>query len=149
MLQRASGGETAKLRAFFDVGVFNPLAQSYRNTSLAQCYQRNELEKRRAYDERVREIEHGSFSPLVFNTSGGMGKTANIVYKRIASMIAEKQDKTLQQDDALDPMQTKFPFVEIIHHVPPWISLNPTSPRKSLHQQKHGPRLLVLIPYLY
>ena len=56
--------------AFFDVRVFNPFAQSYRNTSLVQCYQRNEMEKRRAYDERVREIEHGSFSPLVFSTTG-------------------------------------------------------------------------------
>ena len=80
-------------RAFFDVRVFNPLAQSYRNTPLAQCYQRNEMEKKRAYDERVREIEHGSFSPLVFTTSGGMGITAAVVYKRIASLIAEKQDK--------------------------------------------------------
>ena len=76
--------------AFFDVRVFNPFAQSYRNTSLSQCYRRNEMENKRAYDERVREIEHGSFSPLVFSTSGGMGTTATVVYKRIASMIAEK-----------------------------------------------------------
>ena len=38
-------------RAFFDVRVFNPFAPSYRNTSLAQCYRKKELEKRRAYDE--------------------------------------------------------------------------------------------------
>ena len=79
--------------AFFDVRVFNPFAQSYQNTSLAQCYQRNEMERRRAYDERVREIEHGSFSPLVFSTTGGMGTTATVVYKRIASLIAEKYEK--------------------------------------------------------
>ena len=79
--------------AFFDVRVFNPFAQSYRNTSLSQCYRRNEMEKKRAYDERVREIEHGSFSPLVFSTSGGMGTIATVVYKRIASMIAEKHNK--------------------------------------------------------
>ena len=41
-------------RAFFDVRVFNPFAPSYRNTSLSQCYRKNELEKRRAYDERIR-----------------------------------------------------------------------------------------------
>ena len=80
-------------RAFFDVRVFNPFAQSYRNTSLPQCYRQNELEKKRAYDERVREIEHGSFSPLVFSTTGGMGTTATVVYKRLASLIADKQNK--------------------------------------------------------
>ncbi len=79
--------------AFYDVRVFNPFAQSYRNTSLSQCYRRNEMEKKRAYDERVREIEHGSFSPLVFSTSGSMGTTATVVYKRIASIIAEKHNK--------------------------------------------------------
>ena len=79
--------------AFFDVRVFNPFAPSYRNSSLAICYRKNELEKKRAYDQRVREIEHGSFSPLVFSTSGGMGTTATVVYKRIASLIATKYDK--------------------------------------------------------
>ena len=80
-------------RAFFDVRVFNPFAPSHRNTPLTQCYRRNEMEKRRTYEEQIREIEHGSFSPLVFSTSGGMGTTATVVYKRLASLIAEKQDK--------------------------------------------------------
>ena len=69
------------------------MAPSYRNTSLSQCYRRNELEKRRVYNERIREVEHGSFSPLVFSTAGGMGTTANVVYKRIASLIADKHGK--------------------------------------------------------
>ena len=76
-------------RAFFDVRVFNPHAPSYQNTPLAQCYRKNEQEKKRAYDQRIREIEHGSFSPLVFSTTGGMGTTATVVYKRLAAMMAE------------------------------------------------------------
>ena len=80
-------------RTFFDVRVFNPFSPSHHNTPLTQCYRRNEMEKRRTYEERIREIEHGSFSPLVFSTSGGMGTTATVVYKRLASLIAEKQDK--------------------------------------------------------
>ena len=81
-------------RAFFDVRVFNPFAQSLRNTPLPQCYRQNELQKKRAYDQRVREIERGSFSALVFSTTGGMGTTATTVYKRLASMIANKHNKT-------------------------------------------------------
>ena len=73
--------------------VFNPLSQTYHNTSLTQCFRRNELEKRRAYDERIREIELGSFSPLVFSTTGSMGPTAATVYKRLAAIIAEKNNK--------------------------------------------------------
>lgn len=71
--------------AFIDIWVFNPYAPYYRNFSLAQFCQKNELEKTRAYQERVQEIEHGSFSPLVFSVAGGIGDIATIVYKRLAS----------------------------------------------------------------
>ena len=74
--------------AFFDIRVFNPLAPSNRNHTLTSCYRRNEQEKRRTYDQRVRVIEHGSFTPLVFSASGGMGPTARVFYKKLASMIA-------------------------------------------------------------
>ena len=80
-------------RAFFDVRLFNPFAPTYLNTSLPQCYHRHEQEKRRAYEERVREIERGSFSPLVFSTTGGMGPTATVVYRRLAALISEKRKK--------------------------------------------------------
>ena len=81
-------------RAFFDVRVFGPFAQSHWNTSLSQCYKKNEREKRRVYDQCFREVDHGSFSPLVFSTAGGMGPTASVVYKRIASMLAQKCDQS-------------------------------------------------------
>ena len=83
--------------AFFDVRVFNPFAHTYRNLPLTTCYRRNEQEKRRAYDQRVREIEHGCFSPLVFSASGGMGPTAKVVYKKLASMIATKHNQCYSQ----------------------------------------------------
>ena len=53
-------------------------------------YRRHELEKRHAYKERVREVEHGSFTPLVFSTSGGMGRAANTTYKHLAHLLSKK-----------------------------------------------------------
>ena len=52
-----------------------------------------ELEKKRCYEERFREIEHGSFTPLVLSAAGGIGPVATIVYKRLASLISEKQGR--------------------------------------------------------
>ena len=78
--------------ASFDIQVFNPHAPSYRNKSPMQCYKSNEQEKKRAYEERVREIEHGSFAPLACSISGGMVPIATTVYKRMASLIAEKHN---------------------------------------------------------
>lgn len=76
-----------------DLCVFSTFVQSCRNTSLGQCNCRNELEKQRVYDGRVKGAEHGIFSPLVFSTTDGMWNTTSIVYKLIASLIADKQNK--------------------------------------------------------
>ena len=83
--------------AFFDVWFFNPLTHNYHSLPLTTCYRRNEQEKRRAYDQRVREVEHGCFSPLVFSASGGMGPTAKVVYKKLAAMITSKHGQLYSQ----------------------------------------------------
>ena len=80
-------------QAYFDIRVFNPFAQTHRTSTLSQCHKRQEREKRRTYEERVREIEHGSFTPLVFSTSGGMGPTTTTAYKRLAALISEKHNQ--------------------------------------------------------
>ncbi len=84
-------------RTFVDVRVFNPHAPSNRNTSLEQCFRKHELEKKRAYEQRVREVEHASFTPLVLSASGGLGKETTVFYKRLASLLAEKWDQPYHQ----------------------------------------------------
>ena len=79
-------------KAFVDVRVFNPCAQSNRRSPLASVYRRHEQEKKRHYEERVREVERATFTPLVMSTTGGMGRAATTFYKRLASMISEKQN---------------------------------------------------------
>ena len=37
------------------------------------------------------EVEHGSFTPLVFSTTGGMGRQSTIFYSRLASLLARKR----------------------------------------------------------
>ena len=53
-------------QTFFDVRLFDPNANWYLNKALPQCYIQNEKEKKRQYNERVLEIDHASFTPLVF-----------------------------------------------------------------------------------
>ena len=70
-------------KAFVDVRVFNPSAQSNRHASLSSVYRKHEQEKRRQYDQRVREVEQATFTPLVLSTTGGMGRGATTFYRRI------------------------------------------------------------------
>ena len=81
-------------KAFVDVRVFNPCAQSNRRSPLATVYRRHEQEKRRQYEERVREVEHATFTPLV--------------YSRLASMISEK--RSTHYSNTLNWIRCKLSF---------------------------------------
>ena len=77
--------------AFFDVRVFYPFVPSYRNQSLPSLYRQHESKKRLEYGQRVREIEHGGFIPLVFSTAGSTAPEGTVFLKRLASLLAEKR----------------------------------------------------------
>ena len=81
-------------RVFFDVRIFNRYAPSNQHTSLQACFIYRNLEnaKKRAYDHRIREVEHGTFTPLVFSCTGGMSHAAVTTYKKLAAFIATKKD---------------------------------------------------------
>ncbi|KAG0723439.1 hypothetical protein GWK47_042743 [Chionoecetes opilio] len=68
----ARGFWTRGQRTFLDIRVFDPMAASHRELSLEAVHHRNELEKIRAYGDRILQVDHGTFTPLVFTTSGGM-----------------------------------------------------------------------------
>ena len=48
--------------------------------------------KKREYGDRVWEVEPASFTPLVFSTTGGMGREGTVFYRRLANLLADKQD---------------------------------------------------------
>ena len=74
--------------AFFDIRVFYPCASSYMAKSLPATYRWHEEQKKAAYGERIRQVERGYFSPLVFSSVGGAGGEAKNVLKRVVSRIA-------------------------------------------------------------
>ena len=69
--------------AFFDVRVCHPNAVSYRDLEPQQIYRIHENEKKRLYSRRVLDLKHGTFTLLVFTTTGGMGKEC-LMYHIIA-----------------------------------------------------------------
>ena len=89
---RATGFWGRQQCSFFDIRVFHPNAQSYRQTSIQNLYRRHEQAKKREYGDRIIEVENGSFTPLVFATTGGMGREATLFYRRVADQISTKRD---------------------------------------------------------
>ncbi len=78
---------------FFDIRVFHSHALSNCKTTSTACYCRHEQEKRRMYEKRVSEVEHGSFTPIVLSSSGGWGPSATVAFKGPASLLSKKLDQ--------------------------------------------------------
>jgi hypothetical protein len=55
-------------------------------------YRGAEKAKEREYAERIRNVEHADFNPLVFTTAGGMGPQCHLVVKKLATTLSEKKD---------------------------------------------------------
>jgi len=85
-------------KAFFDVKVLNDNASSYCGTQVSSLYRRFEREKQRKYEQRIREVEMGSFTPLVFSTFSGMGH-ASILFstKDLPSLFLSREGFLIAQ----------------------------------------------------
>ncbi len=91
---RVRGFWTQGSNAFFDTRVFYPHARCYRSKPIKSLFRKMEGDKRREYGERIREVEHGSFTPLVFSLCGGMGQEAAVVVKKLADALAMKRNES-------------------------------------------------------
>ena len=81
-------------KAFFDVRIFHPNATSNRSKSLPQLYTSHEMEKKRTYNQRIIEVEHATFTPLVFSTSGGESLECKKFHKRLASLLTNRRGES-------------------------------------------------------
>ena len=94
--------------------MFYPNASGYCSLSLSSAYKRQEDAKKREYGQRVREVEHGVFTPLVLTSTGGMGREATVFYKRLADLLCS------QWDHSLASMSFVLCLVKILHSVHKW-----------------------------
>ena len=95
-------------RTFIDVRIFHPNAPSYLNKDVPKLYATHEKEKKRAYNERIINVEKGTFTPIVMTTSGGMGNEANLFHKRMAMLISEKRNE--KYSHVLNYIRTRLRF---------------------------------------
>lgn len=105
---RARGFWTEQQSAYFDIRVFYPHAPSYLPRSLPALCKTFEEEKKRRYGDRIREVQHGSFTPLVFSSCGGMGLETGAALRKLASMAAEKRHEPYHHTISLLRMRLHF-----------------------------------------
>ena len=63
--------------------------------TLRKCCEINEQEKKREYSSRILNVEQGTFTPLVFSATGGMGRECSMFFKKVSQFISIKQKEEL------------------------------------------------------
>ena len=79
-------------KAFFDVRVFDPNSSRYQSKSLKQCFAVNEREKKRLCNRRILEVEHASFTPLIFTIYDTMGIDCRSSVSKLSELFAIEED---------------------------------------------------------
>ena len=95
-------------RTFFDVQIFHPNSASYLDKTVEQLYQEKEQGKKRCYNDRILQVEKGSFSPLIYTTTGGMGPESTKFHRRLAELISNKRGE--QYSDVVNHIRTRLRF---------------------------------------
>ena len=80
-------------RTFLDEEVINPHAPSNHSTNPQGIYTKHENAKKCSYEARICEVKHGSFTPLILSSTGGMANEAHAFYKRLASLLCMKRSE--------------------------------------------------------
>ena len=94
--------------AFFDVKVFNPLARTYMNQSLEAAFKTNETNKKNLYNNRIIQVEKGSFTPVVLSSLGGFGVESGRFLAKLIELVSQK--KNLEQSVVANYIRTKISF---------------------------------------
>ena len=87
---RARGFWREGQKVFFNVRITNTNSESQRHLTSEKIFTKHEREKKRQYNNRIMNVEHGTFTPLVFSVNGEMAKECLKFYKFVAENIANK-----------------------------------------------------------
>ena len=72
-------------------------------------YDRAEKQKVRAYNDRIVNVEHGTFVPLIFSTSGGIGGQAETFLS--CYVIKFRQKNNLKYDEVINVFRCRLSFI--------------------------------------
>ena len=103
---RARGFWRDGQNAYFDVRMTNADSISQRGSTIKSVLRKHEQEKKRQYNKRIIQVEHGTLTPLIFTTSGAMGHECQKFHKELALKISTKNGD--RYDDVMRYIRVKI-----------------------------------------
>ena len=108
---RARGLWRDSQNSYVDVVVTNADCASQQEKTVKAVLRKHEKMKKLYYNRRIMEVEHGTFTPLVFTTTGVMGHECSIFYKTLAEKISTKKKE--RYEDIVRYLRVKFSFLAL------------------------------------
>ena len=108
---RARGFWRTGQNAYFDVRVTNADCNSQQEMTLKAVLRKHETEKKNNYNRRIMEVEHGTFTPLIFTTTGVMGHECTIYHKNLAEKLSVKKNE--RYEDIVRYLRVKLSFLAL------------------------------------
>ena len=105
--KKAGSFWTPGVTAFFDVRVTHVNSLSNQGEHTARIFKEQENEKKRKYNQRVMDVEMGTFTPWVSGTDECMGLDCHNFLKTLANKLSSKYT----------PLATLFPGYEYNSHL--------------------------------
>ena len=94
-------------RVFFYVKIFNPHAKTSRKLH-KDAYKYHETLKNSKYQQRIFNVEQGSFCPLIFGCTDAAAPTATWTMQRLAEKLSEKRLEIYPE--SINYIRTKISF---------------------------------------
>ena len=94
--------------AFFDILLTNTNARSQKHLPVNAILKKHEKEKKENCNSRIINVEHGTFTPLVFSLTGGEGPETSMFHKPVAQKIANKTEEKYEKVQTLVRCKLSF-----------------------------------------
>ena len=92
---------------FFDIRLTNA-ACSQKDLPVCTILKKHENEKKRSYNSRIINVEHGTFTALVFSLTGGKGPETSMFHKHIAHKTPNKTEERHEKIQTLIRCKLSF-----------------------------------------
>ena len=85
---------TKEQNAFFEFRIVYPFASSYLKLAPAELYEHVAHLRKMEYEQRINQVDNGSFTPMIMLSTGGMGAEMTIAMKHLARKLADKRKES-------------------------------------------------------
>ena len=90
---KTGGFRSRGVIAFSDARVTHVNSNYHQGKETSQIFKEQEEEKKRKYQQKVLDVEMGTFTSLVFGTNSGMGADCNRFLKHLAEKLSETNEE--------------------------------------------------------